>query len=62
MRLAIPLLAAALLAGCAQTPVTRAAHIMPRPAPYAPDPPPGAFGPVLPAAQTVPYPPNLPGL
>lgn len=62
MRLAAPLLLAALLAGCAGEVPTRAVHIMPRPAPYDPAPPIGAFGPVLERDATTPYPPGLPGL
>lgn len=62
MRLAIPLLLPALLAGCAADPLPRAAHLMPRPAPYEPAPPLGAFGPVLSPETTVPYSERLPGL
>lgn len=60
MRLAIPLTVLALLAGCAD-PIPEAALLMPRPAPYDPEPPLGAFGPVLSPEATVPYPSGLPG-
>lgn len=62
MRLAIPLALTALLLGCAAEPLPGAPHLMPRPAPYDPEPPLGAFGPVLPVEETRPYPPDLPGL
>lgn len=55
MRPALILAAVLALAGCAEPVVTRDVLIVPRPVPLDPEPAPGALGPVLAPAVTVPY-------